>query len=823
MTHPTIGFDPGLIEEISARLDLRTPNEEALSRVAERFETSAGEPFEAVLDLATGVGKTYIAAGLIDYLAEQGVRHFIIVTPGRTIQNKTIANFTAGHPKSLVDGMRWKPTVITADDFASGSVRSALDDRSTVKLFVFNVQQLIAPTQRASRRVRKFQEHLGVGLYNHLRSLDDLVVIGDEYHVYQEKATAFRAAVAELDAMAIVGLTATPTREQESLVIYRYELAHAIRDKLVKTPVLVGRKDASTDTETRLSDGLRLLDAKRRAVEAWTDQTGRTAINPVMFVVCDNIDNANEVSAVLNRLLDDYEHAVLTIHSDAPDDALARLDAAEDPNSPVRVIVSVSMLKEGWDVKNIFVICSLRPSIADALTEQTLGRGLRLPWGSYTGIELLDTVEVLSHERYGELLERAGVLLEGLVPVRAATPLPPAAPGPIDTGAEVQAANPDPTFEPDAAANNTAGDQATPRQETDTPVEAESAEDEDFVGAVRISTTEDRADEANSAVEALEQPIEPPPGITIELPDVQRIPRPRHFTLSDIPNEDFEKLGRQLSGVSQGDLRRKVFRVVEIDGQLDLTFEDAQDRIQASVPNLPLEAIEQALTDAMFRSGLVEQTRQNLTAAQRLIGALIRGAGGESARDHLSVFTNDAADMVSALVKRHYNSLPTDFETVVRRRTFRPRRLGRPVASTRHGAFSRRHAYGDWKKSVMPIEWFDSAPERSVANLLDDDPTVEKWIRLHRGEFQLAYDGGNYNPDFYVLAGGKHWLLEVKADREMANTDVAQKGSAAEQVARVITDHGELGEWRYALVSEEAIRQSHGNWAVLLARAGISS
>src|SRR3954470_4376881 len=51
----------------------------------------------------------------------------------------------------------------------------------------------------------------------------------------------------------------------------------------------------------------------------------------------------------------------------------------------------------------------------DSVATWTLGRGLRLPWGAYTGVELLDTVEVLSHERYDALLSRAGVLLEGLV------------------------------------------------------------------------------------------------------------------------------------------------------------------------------------------------------------------------------------------------------------------------------------------------------------------------------------------------------------------------------------------------------------------------
>ena len=63
------------------------------------------------------------------------------------------------------------------------------------------------------------------------------------------------------------------------------------------------------------------------------------------------------------------------------------------------------MLKEGWDVRNVYVIASMRSSVSEILTEQTLGRGMRLPFGAYTGIEILDTLEVVAHERYEELLE----------------------------------------------------------------------------------------------------------------------------------------------------------------------------------------------------------------------------------------------------------------------------------------------------------------------------------------------------------------------------------------------------------------------------------
>ncbi len=72
------------------------------------------------------------------------------------------------------------------------------------------------------------------------------------------------------------------------------------------------------------------------------------------------------------------------------------------------------MLKEGWDVRNVYVLTSMRASVSTILTEQTLGRGLRLPFGAYTDIEILDTLEVLGHERYEQLLAKAGALNEQL-------------------------------------------------------------------------------------------------------------------------------------------------------------------------------------------------------------------------------------------------------------------------------------------------------------------------------------------------------------------------------------------------------------------------
>src|ERR687892_2336872 len=91
-----------LIAEISARLDLREPNADAVrtlaAEVSQWYDVDERQPpFECVIDSATGVGKTYILAGAMEmFAAGHGVRDFVIVTPGRTILEKTRANLTPG-------------------------------------------------------------------------------------------------------------------------------------------------------------------------------------------------------------------------------------------------------------------------------------------------------------------------------------------------------------------------------------------------------------------------------------------------------------------------------------------------------------------------------------------------------------------------------------------------------------------------------------------------------------------------------------------------------------------------------------------------------
>src|SRR5260370_17061824 len=80
---------------------------------------------------------------------------------------------------------------------------------------------------------------------------------------------------------------------------------------------------------------------------------------------------------------------------------------ALEHDGKTEIVIHVNKLKEGWDVTNLYTIVPLRASASDILTEQTLGRGLRLPYGQRTGEEAIDTLTVIAHDRFDEIIKKA--------------------------------------------------------------------------------------------------------------------------------------------------------------------------------------------------------------------------------------------------------------------------------------------------------------------------------------------------------------------------------------------------------------------------------
>jgi len=751
------------------------------------------------------------------FAAGHGVRDFVIVTPGRTILEKTRDNLTPGHRKSLLGPMSFNPMVVTADNFATPVIRSAMDDPTQVKVYLFTVQSLIKPEAKTGRKTREFQEGLGTELYAHLQSASPLVVFADEHHTYY--GPKFSNAVRELHPWVLVGLTATPDRKTPpEQIIFRYPLAAAIADRLVKTPVIVGRKDDRKDPLTKLTDGVVLLKAKRQAIEAYARNTGAPVINPVMLVVAKDIADADEYGNILRSpdfFGGEFADQVLVVHSRAPDEALAQLAAVEDEDSPVRAIISVGMLKEGWDVRNVYVIASMRSSVSEILTEQTLGRGMRLPYGRYTGIEILDTLEVVAHERYEELLRRAGVLNQAFVDFRTRAALRVNAQGQQVVVSETIQAQAKPLIAPGG------GEDAAP------PVVVDDQSDP------LLTTVEDRTSQVGQAVLAMQHEIVPrqdaPP---ILVPVLRMTPIQSSFSLADITDTSlFRRLGESLAADPDGELARTLVSARVVTGsdgikRTELVTSTAVDRVRTQATLFDEAELRDRLAEIVLTSPAVPARRVERAALEPIMEAFLRGLGVK-AEEVLSANLDRAGARLVKLVaeeQRQYMAKPS-FEEVVELREFVARRAtDRPVSGDRFGAFSRSLAYDGWKRSLFPVEWFDSRPERDAANVLDESHEISSWVRLHTGELPILWTSGGreYNPDFVVVAAdGRHTILEIKSDRDMSAGDVSGKRDAARRWANhVNADDLVTVRWDYLLVSESDVATARRSWPALRRLAG---
>jgi len=223
------------------------------------------------------------------------------------------------------------------------------------------------------------------------------MVLNDEGHHVHSDDLEWNKIIADLDRdlkdsngaglVMQLDFTATPKDLGGHLfshIVYDYPLAEAIKDKIVKRPRIgilenipeSTRKDFVARNRPQIDAGLNLL----REFKTQLQDTGRKA---VLFAMTDNTRNADKVGKYLDSK--GYQGKVLVIHTDTKGVITKKsLDVARKAareidklDNPYEIIVSVMMLKEGWDVKNVCVIVPLRAFDSPVLPEQTLGRGLR--------------------------------------------------------------------------------------------------------------------------------------------------------------------------------------------------------------------------------------------------------------------------------------------------------------------------------------------------------------------------------------------------------------------------------------------------------------
>ncbi len=292
-----------------------------------------------------------------------------------------------------------------------------------------------------------------------VRDIDELIIINDEaHHIWDEKLAWFKSIQDIHNRLKNKGIklslqidvTATPKRNDGSIFVQTvsdYPLVEAIHQHIVKTPVVPDEASCGKLKENQSS----LFSEKYRdyinlGIEEWRKTyttllpTGKKSI---LFIMTDDTKNCDEVAEYIETSFADLRGAVLTIHTNKSGEIsetisgknkeeldLLRKQANDIDSweSPYKVIISVLMLKEGWDVKNVTTIVGLRPFAADSkiLPEQTLGRGLRRMYFGRDDIE--EYVSVIGTPTFMDFvtsIKGEGVLLEKRLMGAGSKPITP--------------------------------------------------------------------------------------------------------------------------------------------------------------------------------------------------------------------------------------------------------------------------------------------------------------------------------------------------------------------------------------------------------------
>lgn len=404
-----------VLQAVSGRLSLRKPQKDSLEALAKAIEISDNKlldpkrdvpellstlksEFKTLSDferdfpslcfaLATGVGKTRLMGAFISYLyIAHGIENFFVLAPNLTIYEKLIADFTPGNPKYVFKGIAEfatnSPRIITGDNYDQLNITG---DQlfSSVDINIFNISKINSEVRGGKApKIKRLKETIGDSYFNYLTKLPDLVMLMDESHRY--RAGAGIRALNELNPILGLELTATPFVEASPRpkpfknVIVDYPLAMAMDDGFVKEPAVVTQRnfdpkqyDQQTLERIKLQDGIRLHEKTKVELMTYARENDAKVIKPFMLVIARDTTHAAELLSMMKG--DDffegrYQGKIIQVDSSntgaKEEEMIARLLAVESMDEPTEIVIHVNMLKEGWDVTNLYTIVPLRAANA---------------------------------------------------------------------------------------------------------------------------------------------------------------------------------------------------------------------------------------------------------------------------------------------------------------------------------------------------------------------------------------------------------------------------------------------------------------------------
>lgn len=835
--------------ELKKNPDLATE----LSKVRNLYPTCADfeREFPSIcFALATGVGKTRLMGAFISYLyLEKGIKNFFVMAPNLTVYNKLIVDFSQPtHPKYVFKGIGefavHPPRVVTGDNYESSGY-SDLFSEVTVNLF--NISKLNAESRGGKEpRMKRLQECLGDSYFNHLANLPDLVLLMDESHHY--RADRGLAVINELNPILGLELTATPQVERAGgaikfkNVVYEYSLAKAIRDGFVKEPAVATRKNFDpkgiSDEELdriKLEDGLRIHEDTKNALDIYARDSRTDFVKPFVLVVAKDTDHAAQLRALIQSKAffeGRYADKVMEIHSNQKgsekEENIQQLLTLEDPNNRIEIVVHVNMLKEGWDVTNLYTIIPLRTAASTTLREQTIGRGLRLPYGKRTGSPKVDKLTIIAHDRFQEIVDAANAP-DSIIRKENIIEIDPAAlsqPKEVITAAPVwqeqqqaqqveiaKIASPE---ERQQAENKLEVDRTLFQMIPSLNTVARSVQDlkkpevkAEAMRKVRAAYAndlfaEDRVKEAEVRYEAIVKEFIRQ---TIEIPKIM-----------------VEQKGEVKSGFRDFDLNAAPINFQPVSEEIirrSLQSHEV-DSVTGSGRIVP-DRMDNLIVNEMLNKPEVDYDEQSellFKLARQALAKLNSYLKAKEVENVVQYHKRDLADQIYSQMMPHFyleepeyeepkvfgfvEILAHNFEKLTTDSVHDFKETIQPTSAIPSKVFS------GFEKACHSLYKFDSKTEKDFACLLEQDREVLKWLRPARNQFYIYYNRNTqrYEPDFVAETADVIYMVETKIARDIDSDEVQKKAQAALNYcagASTFTAANGGKPWKYLLIPHDAV------------------
>jgi len=813
--------------------------------------------------IATGIGKTRLMAATIYYLNQvHGIKNFFILAPNLTLYNKLLRDFgDSGYDKYVFKGLAEfvtnPPAVITGENYLSVRSKrneSQLFTHDNIVINIFNIAKFNSDNKVSKKkgvslapRMKRLSEYLGESYYEYLASLPDLVVLMDEAHRYY--ADASRKAIDELSPVLGLEMTATPLKDDKPVgnIIYEYNLAEALEDGLyVKIPTIAKRADFRADGLTppeieriKLEDGLSVHQHTKASLEHYALSNEKPHVKPFVLVACRNIEHAQEIVEYLESdgfYQGRYRGKVLQVDSSTKgEDELAQLFLTiEELGNPIEIVVHVNMLGEGWDVRNLYTIIPLRASNAHTLIEQTIGRGLRLPFGGKrTGEENIDKLTIIAHDNFQKIVDEANKKDSILhrcryvelnaedfqnEEVNIITIAPKVCEPLVHYQAQVAQAKTQ--EEREKAQSLCDATEAVQAVLTEVAITTQSASIEDIAqDEKKLEVLVTKAKEAAEKSATIFAPLVKEQLSTefvkatitnfkrniIEIPRISILPQEIRYELESFKVDfsegkfDFEERKERIVRQDLVNNQQEVLEVLEsgrnksIKNKLLMHLLDQPDIDYAEMREELVDVVNQVLNYVLGYSTDEQAAIRTLDQNSSLIAFRLY----EQIKRH---FVQEVLSYGEAKV------LPfVKIENIhLGERTGYPRKTLHEPIPTLHQI--RRFVFHGFTKACHEAYSFDSGTERNFAQILEQDADVIRWMRPAATQFNIHWgrDSRRYDPDFVVETKNCIYLVETKASKELSHEEVKAKAEAARQYCRLAseytTQHGGK-PWEYLLVS----------------------